>query len=355
MIPSSRWNADYDTPYLIYEEREAVSLRAGKTFLTVLTIGALTAGFSLSALVAFACDSRLFRSEAVYIPCLSSCSLGIVIVLVSFAISGRYEWDIGSILGTSVGVASTLIFGGLLLHIQYSLSKYRARSLDQDRQPLTKARSIVEDRGESAWSDAPRSRSPATEEPTSYTWNNAVGPVYPQNTLQNGSAYANSDVTCTGNVNGPLPAGSLYADYDRSPEAQLAPTETAQPEEEETRQQMMKLLLQQTSEQWKSNPNRSTFKIELPEHMRQALQRDGVDSGEQLLSASSPAPSSSTAGRSRDQTPVSAGSLYDWRDGKQRTGRRRNFVPMPPIPMSDRSKSREDRRKEIELGYTSNG
>ena len=345
-------------------------LRAGKTFLSVLTVGALTAGFSLSALVAFACDSRLFRSEAVYIPGLSSCSLGIVIVLVSFAVSSRYTWGIGAILGTAIGVASTVIYAGLLIQVQYAIRKVRTRGRDFDRQPLTRTRSAVDDRAESAWSEISRSRSaerplqydyndssrsPASREPAAYTSNDPTRLGDPLSPLPPGLWNADHRPPALSGQRSPLPAGTLYADYNHSPNAQLDPAENVPPEEEETRQQMMKLLLQQTSEQWRQNPDQSTFKIELPEHMRQALHRDGVDRGSEVFSATSLTPPKSKFARSRQQDSSSRGSVYDWRDGRERAGRGKDLVPMTTIPMSDRSKSREDRRREIELGRSPNG
>lgn len=58
---------------------------------------------------------------------------------------------------------------------------------------------------------------------------------------------------------------------------QTVPANIVNPEEEMTRQQMLRLLLTQTSEQVRQNPETQTFKIELPREMRQALRSNTFD------------------------------------------------------------------------------
>ena len=166
-----------------------------------------------------------------------------------------------------------------------------------------------------------------------------------------------------------------------------------EPEDEQTRQRMLGLLLQQTSEQVRANPDRSTFKIELPEHLRHALRQDtlpSLDIGSNEYSAEATTLRGSL-NQSTSYTPAArgyaAGSREDYGYAPQSTQQPQNkshhtsqpsddtigppssatataallpssrtnslggaSVQATPARMYGDWKTREDRRREIEMG-----
>ena len=160
--------------------------------------------------------------------------------------------------------------------------------------------------------------------------------------------------------------------------------------EDMTRQQMLKLLITQTSEQAMRNPDTSTFHIELPHGMRQALRSNTLDAdtfpasvesnpGIKTLApvsefpvSGSPAPPTGapTSAWKTGLDPPRSSSVLDtpaemYPDGRSRYNAEilwaqsealrapsnRNSVQATPATMyGSQWKTREERRREIEMG-----
>ncbi|TKA74592.1 hypothetical protein B0A49_03659 [Cryomyces minteri] len=100
-------------------------LRVGKSVLSIFAVALLTAGYSFTALLCFACRSWLFQLEAIFLPALASCTLGLLTILYSFLVSSRYVWNVAAVLATIISSLSAVIYGILLLYTHRKISLER--------------------------------------------------------------------------------------------------------------------------------------------------------------------------------------------------------------------------------------
>ncbi|KAF1947499.1 hypothetical protein EJ02DRAFT_391957 [Clathrospora elynae] len=90
-------------------------LKFGQPVLSVFIAALLTAGYSFTALLCFACRNEIFQAESVFLPALTSSALGLVTIAYNFLSSHAYEWDTSAITGTVLSTTTTLLYGALLL------------------------------------------------------------------------------------------------------------------------------------------------------------------------------------------------------------------------------------------------
>lgn len=100
-------------------------LRVSKAALGIFGVALLTAGFSLTALVCFACRNESFQADCVLMPCLTSCILGLLSVFYCFIISKRYEWNVAALLVTIGAAVSIVVYAGLLIYTQRRIAALR--------------------------------------------------------------------------------------------------------------------------------------------------------------------------------------------------------------------------------------
>ncbi|KAL2356892.1 hypothetical protein BJ546DRAFT_1058513 [Cryomyces antarcticus] len=108
-------------------------LRVGKSVLSIFAVALLTAGYSFTALLCFACRSWLFQLEAIFLPALASCTLGLLTILYSFLVSSRYVWNVAAVLATIISSLSAVIYGILLLYTHRKISLVRTQASNGSR------------------------------------------------------------------------------------------------------------------------------------------------------------------------------------------------------------------------------
>ncbi|KAK0322482.1 hypothetical protein LTR82_006441 [Friedmanniomyces endolithicus] len=106
-------------------------LRISPAALGIFAVALLTAGFSFTALLCFAVRNPLFQADAVFLPCLTSCVIGLLTVFYDFLISSRYEWNVAALLLTIAASVTTIIYGALLVytHRRIGIIKSRGSSM----------------------------------------------------------------------------------------------------------------------------------------------------------------------------------------------------------------------------------
>ncbi|KAK3069753.1 hypothetical protein LTR53_011648 [Teratosphaeriaceae sp. CCFEE 6253] len=105
----------------------AAQLRISKAALGIFAVALLTAGFSFTALLCFAVRNPLFQADAVFLPTLTSCVIGLLTIFYSFLISSRYVWNIPALLLTIAGSVTTIIYGALLVYTHRRIGIVKAR------------------------------------------------------------------------------------------------------------------------------------------------------------------------------------------------------------------------------------
>ncbi|KAF2123455.1 hypothetical protein P153DRAFT_380084 [Dothidotthia symphoricarpi CBS 119687] len=235
-------------------------LRFRESVLSVFIVALLTAGYSFTALLCFACRNEVFQAEGVFLPALTSSALGLLSIAYNFSCSRSYTWAMPAITGVVVSTTATLLYSGLLIWQHRRIIHIKAHS----RSP------------ENLWSDQ-----------TFYT--NYVQNMYP-------TAVTNHTHT-------------------RSP----PPPPPQHPTEDDRVNQQM-ALLQMTDSRPSPDANSSTFRIDMPE--------DRNGDRPENLSERQAWDHWQERGRTA-QRPVSAGAASN----------------------HSRGLSREERRREIELGH----
>lgn len=263
-------------------------LRFSTAVLSVFVVALLTAGYSFTALLCFACRNERFQADSVFLPALTSSALGLLTIAYNFLASRSYEWGNAAISGTVVSATSTILYGALLLWTHHRLIKSQEKT-------------------------GPRSNNMWSEQ-TYYT--NYISNMYPTTS--------------------------------RSPSA---PPELPLTEEDGINQQMAMLLMKNDSN---TSPDASsaTFRIDLPEDREE---RDRIANSQELR-GSPPAAAHPVYGDRPDGRPSRPDSLSEqqawarWQDRGRTTDR-------PPSASGrshhSRNVSREERRREIELGLHS--
>ncbi|KAF2843781.1 hypothetical protein M501DRAFT_1006238 [Patellaria atrata CBS 101060] len=120
-------------------------LRFSDAVLDVLIGALLTAGYSFTGLLCFACSNWIFQAEAVFLPALQSSALGLLTLIYCFLSSSRYQFGTGAIVATALSLSSTLVYSGLLL--------WTYRRIARVRKPHSSSHSITSHSGSSYYSN----------------------------------------------------------------------------------------------------------------------------------------------------------------------------------------------------------
>lgn len=257
-------------------------LKIRQAVLSVFVVALLTAGYSFTALLCFACRNEVFQAEGVFLPALISSAFGLVSIAYNFGLSTAYAWQTSAITGTVVSATATLLYGALLLWTHRRIVKMKEQA------------------GSSAnlWSEQ----------------------SYYSNFVQN-----------------------MYPTATRSPSR---PPEAAITEEDRVNQQMA-LLLMNPDARPSPDANSTTFRIDLPED-REEQERHARS--QELVGT--PGQIHTDWNRNRaDSRPDSLSEQQAWQQWQDR-GRTTNR-PSSTSGRSSHSRnlSREERRREIELGH----
>jgi len=251
-------------------------LRFSEAVLSVFVVALLTAGYSFTALLCFACRNDRFQADGVFLPALTSSVLGLVSIAYNFFSSRAYHWGTAAMSGTVISTVSTLSYGALLLW------KHRR---------MAKTKEHVEQRS-TLWSEQ--------------------------------SYYSNF-------------VANMYPTAARSP-PQLF--ETPYTEEDRVKQQMALLL--HKSDARPSPDINSTFRIDLPEDLEQ---QERVLNSQELVGTPAQAHRNRTDGR-----PNSLGEDQAWQQWQDRGRSTIRASSSGGASSHSRNLSREERRREIELG-----
>lgn len=256
-------------------------LKISQAVLSVFVVALLTAGYSFTALLCFACRNQVFQAEGVFLPALTSSAFGVLSIAYNFLISKAYVWGTAAISATVVSILSTVLYSSLLFWTRRHIRKTKG-------QPGPRA---------NLWSEQP----------------------YYSNFLQN-----------------------MYPTATRSPPQ---PPEAAISEDDRVNQQMARLL--RTSDARPSpDANSATFRIDLPED-REEQERHARS--QELVGTPGQAHTDWNRNRA-DSRPDSLSEQQAW----QRWQDRGRSTTRPPSAGGhsnhSRNLSREERRREIELG-----
>ncbi|EOA85448.1 hypothetical protein ACJQWK_06284 [Exserohilum turcicum] len=264
-------------------------LRFTDTVLAVFVVALLTAGYSFTVLLCFACRDRRFQAEGVFLPALTSSALGLASIAYNFLASHAYRWGTAATMGTALSAVATLVYSSLCLYTY-------ARLHQPAPQPDARA---------NLWSEQ------------SY-YNNFVVNMYP---------------TAVRSPSQPLPPAHhlhlhqpVYTDDDRV-------------------SQQMALLLSKSDSRPSLDAN-STFRIDLPVDPN----HDEQDTDTRELVATPGHPPSGWNRDRADSCPDSLGEHQAWQRLHDRG--RTTIRPQSSGGRSSQSRnlSREERRREIELG-----
>ncbi|KAI9687425.1 MAG: hypothetical protein M1820_010449 [Bogoriella megaspora] len=205
------------------------ALRISKTALSIFGICLFAAGYILTVILYFACRSSLFQGDAIFLPALTSSSLGLLTILYTFLVHSHTTWTAVPILSLVVAAVSTIFYSILLLLTHRRIS--RARAI----QPLP-TQSLL--------------NTNTAYQPES-SGSNATTP--PINDLLNGSSI-------------PWQSPQFYQNYlaNMFPTAQKPQGDPLLTEEELTRQQMLMLLMKADAEAQSGQARENgTFRIDL--------------------------------------------------------------------------------------------
>ncbi|KAF2161201.1 hypothetical protein M409DRAFT_28243 [Zasmidium cellare ATCC 36951] len=109
-----------------FEKDPKSSLKVAEAVVGIFAVALLAAGFSFTALLCFAVRNPLFQADAVFLPALTSCALGLLTVLYDFLVFSRYTWNTPALLVTVAGALSTIVYGGLLIWTQRRIVNIKA-------------------------------------------------------------------------------------------------------------------------------------------------------------------------------------------------------------------------------------
>ncbi|KAF2496971.1 hypothetical protein BU16DRAFT_538096 [Lophium mytilinum] len=258
-------------------------LRFSKTVISVLVVVLLTAGYSFTALLCFACRNEMFQAEAIFLPSLASSALGLLTILYNFVSSTRYTWNTAAIIATVLSSISTVTYGLLLIWTHRRILKIRESN---------------NSRSQNMWSD-----------PSFYS--NFIQNMYP----------------------------SARAPSDRPPLS-----------EDDLVNQQMAMLLMKSDSGPSPDASQSTFRIDLPEDREE---RERLANSAELL-ATPTLSHHNNRGRSLsvNNSPNPGYDRGAW-ERRMEDGRGRSDIRPTPSQVSgghSRAVSREERRREIELG-----
>ncbi|OSS48628.1 hypothetical protein B5807_06957 [Epicoccum nigrum] len=98
-------------PGLYAKEHE---LRFSTSVLSVLVVALLTAGYSFTALLCFACRNDEFQAENVFVPALASSIFGLIVVSYNFLATTSYRWSTAATSATVLSGFATILYTILL-------------------------------------------------------------------------------------------------------------------------------------------------------------------------------------------------------------------------------------------------
>ncbi|KAF1980110.1 hypothetical protein BU23DRAFT_495390 [Bimuria novae-zelandiae CBS 107.79] len=258
-------------------------LKISQPVLTVFVVALLTAGYSFTALLCFACRNERFQAEAIFLPALTSSAIGLLTIAYNFLASTAYVWGTSAISGTVVSTTSTFLYGMLLLWTHRRIVTLRELETSRSNNVLYNE------------------------------------PQYYSNFVQN-----------------------MYPAAARSPSA---PPEPPLSEEDRINQQMALLLMKQDSG---TSPDAAsaTFRIDLPEDHEQ---RERIANSQELVGT--PPISHPEWSRARSQSrPDSLSETQAWERWQDRGRTTNRPASIGARSNHSRAMSREERRREIELG-----
>jgi hypothetical protein len=97
-------------------------LRMSSGVLTIVIVAFLTGGYSLTALLWFACPSIIFRHQYIFVPAASSSAFGFLATAWVLAISPRYDTTAPSCAITIVlTIVSAAVYGGLAINTNHRI------------------------------------------------------------------------------------------------------------------------------------------------------------------------------------------------------------------------------------------
>ncbi|KAJ4288399.1 hypothetical protein N0V90_011634 [Kalmusia sp. IMI 367209] len=260
-------------------------LRISQAVLSVFVVALLTAGYSFTALLCFACRNEMFQAEAIFLPALTSSALGLLTIAYNFLASKSYVWATAAISGTVISTTSTLLYGVLLLWTHRRIVKLKEH---------------YNSRSHNLWSEQ----------------------GYYNNFIQN-----------------------MYPAAARSPSA---PPDLPLSEDDRINQQMALLLMQKDNGP-SPDASSATFRIDLPDDQEE---RHRIANSQELVGT--PPVSHAEWNRARSQSrPDSLGETQAWERWQDRGRSTNRPASIGARSNHSRAMSREERRREIELGLGS--
>ena len=230
--------------------------RVNQTAIGIFGLAILTAGFSFSALLTFTIRNPLFQAEAIHQPCALASIVGLLTVFYNFIISSSYTWKTPTLLLAIAAGLSTLIYATLFLLSHRRISKIRSRpqpSSGSSIHPLT-----LTSPSRTSFASPATPYEPSTLEPTESRRPSAYQPPgFYENYIRNmypTSAHSNTNTTNNNNATGAPSSSTGDLSYD--------PHSIS--EEEMQRQQMLMLLLanENPTQQQRQNQQQTTFHID---------------------------------------------------------------------------------------------
>ncbi|KAE9971687.1 hypothetical protein EG328_005461 [Venturia inaequalis] len=283
-------------------------IRFSKGVLYTIIVALLTGGYSLTALLWFACPSILFRVEAIFIPIFSVSLFGFLATIYAFASSSRYSFSHASAPVTlALTVVSAILYGSLALFARRKISKLTRPVPDSN-----------------PYHYSPNRNSYQNTPPTG-PWQE---PAFYENFIQNMH-----------------PTARKPNSFDGASLMNILP-----PTEDEMVNRQMEALLHKPDVGADPRASRSTFTLQWPQAEEEENNRPGnrrtrtssVGTNGTFLS-----PGHTRSARSRSESSRSA----PWAQIARVMGseRGKNGKPDGSQPGHQRAKSREERRVEIEL------
>jgi hypothetical protein len=102
-------------------------LRVSKLVVGIFAVAILTAGLCLTILLTFAARNLIFQADSIYLPALTSCTIGLLTIFYDFLISPRYVWNTPALLSIVAASVSTIAYAGLLVWTYRQISSVKAR------------------------------------------------------------------------------------------------------------------------------------------------------------------------------------------------------------------------------------
>jgi len=259
-------------------------LRFSDAVLDVFVGALLTAGYSFTGLLCFACPNWIFQAEAVFLPSLTSSALGVLTIVYNFASSNRYQFNTGAIIAIALSVTSTFLYGLLLL--------WTYRKIARVRKTQTNSRAA------NMWQENP-------------FYANFLANMYP---------------------------------------TARTPSEGPPLTEEEMVNQQMAALLKKGDPGPSPDASQSTFRIDMPEEREDTAYRP--QNRATLAPEVMTMPRIARSGeREREAERQQQRGIWGRRFGREERGR----TVARESPDEERAKSREERRREIEMGRLGGG